>query len=270
LKKIFEYYDKNKNGVIEREEFDLLSKDFLKYINKKFEMDVLKSDPNEEKIQELLGNLSKDTREEFMGKKFDLNQFKNELFENINTRGNNKIDYIEFKNWCIDRYTIENKEKGVEPQIIVPFIHFKHILDSKEQIQMLDKVRCISGEKIQKKFQNYEKLCSFDFLSNDSRSEKIEFNEEIKKITDQVGDKLDKCKNPFPKNYVCGLMEVLKFDQNEFLEGHCDYVRGYGIIVSIGKQKKKKLIFPLILIKKKRIDRKFLVQNRKYQRRDLV
>jgi hypothetical protein len=99
LKKIFEHYDKKKNKVIDREEFLLLAKDFVKYINKKYEIDVLHRDPNEKEIQNILGNLSKSTKEEFIGKKYDLNQFTNELFENINTKMNDQISYIEFKNW---------------------------------------------------------------------------------------------------------------------------------------------------------------------------
>ena len=99
MKKIFEHYDKNNNQKIDKEEFLLLAKDFLKYLNKKYEIDLLNNDPKEERMQEILGNLSKGTREDFIGKKYDLKEFTNELFDNMDVKRDNQISFIEFKNW---------------------------------------------------------------------------------------------------------------------------------------------------------------------------
>ena len=129
----------------------------------------------------------------------------------------------------------ENKIKGLEVANTVPFIHLKNIFDFSAQKNMLQKVKNISDGKIQRKHPNYEKVCTVDFFSSESKNKKIEFDEEIKNVVNQVGNKLDSCKNPFPKQYISGLMEVLKFGQDDHLEGHCDYVKGYGIIVSIGR-----------------------------------
>lgn len=230
---LYEYYeDRKKRGKIEREEFDEMARDFLVSINKRFGINNLNKDLKEEKVKDILMNLSKKVREEMQGKKFDLKHLSNQIFDGENIQ----LSYKELKSKFIEMYLIECKVKKIDVPIGFPFIHLKNTFDPEDQKKLLEKIKKASGGDIQLKTSDFEKICSIQSFPGDLESEKIELKSEIKKIGEKITKKLDHFRNAFP-NFNCGSIEAIIFNEDSFLEGKCDYTRGYQIILSIGKKK---------------------------------
>eukprot|EP01091_Cochliopodium_minus_P002298 TRINITY_DN12159_c0_g1_i2.p1 TRINITY_DN12159_c0_g1~~TRINITY_DN12159_c0_g1_i2.p1 ORF type:complete len:445 (-),score=110.91 TRINITY_DN12159_c0_g1_i2:66-1400(-) len=90
MKKIFEYYDKNKNGKLDKDEFEILRKDFSKYITKK---------KKENDLAHKIETLPQEMKNEL--NKIDFNKYQDLFFSEIDYDNDGFIVYEEFQNWCI-------------------------------------------------------------------------------------------------------------------------------------------------------------------------